>query len=102
MIIKQLENPERLHGEKAYIYDNQIINIDYDDISFPIAYNNIYIVKKIEDLNDIRINVFEDKEGKKNDVLPICHSKNTYKNCMNLLVISDNNRKNIIMCILTF
>ena len=41
----------------------------------------------------MRINIFEYKEGKKNDVLPIYHSKKTFQNTMNLLVISDSDKK---------
>ena len=75
-----------------------MINLDYEGIEFPIPYNEFYYVKKIEDKNKLRINIFEHNPGKKNDVLPIYHSKKNYENSMNLLVISDNDKKVIIMC----
>ena len=94
-----VKNADRLHGKKAFICGDKMINLDYEGIEFPIPYNDIYYVKKIEDQNKIRINIFEHKPGKKQDILPIYNSKKTYENCMNLLVISDNDKKIIIMFI---
>ena len=93
-----MQSPERFRKEKAFVYNNQIINVDYNDLSFPIAYNDLYKLKIIENKNKIGVNIFEHKEGKKNDILPIYHSIKPYENCMNLLVISDNN-KNISLCV---
>ena len=90
---KKIQNAERIYGEKAFIYGDKIINLNYVGIEFPIPFNTFYTVKKIEEQNEIRINIFEYKEGKKHDIVPIYHSKRTeYKNCMNLLVISDNKK----------
>ena len=86
---KKIEHPERLYGQKAYIYNNKIIHLDYDGIDFPIAYNNISVLKDIENKNKVTINIFEYKHDKKNDVIPIYHSKNTFENTMNLLVITN-------------
>ena len=78
-----------------------MINLNYEDIEFPIPFNTFYTVKKIEEQNKIRINIFEYKEGKKNDIAPIYHSKRMeFENCMNLLVICDQGKKSIIMFIL--
>ena len=97
----KIRNPDRLYGEKAFIYGDKMINLDYQGIEFPIPFNTFYRAKKIKEKNQIRINIFEYKAGKKNDIVPIYHSKRTeYENCMNLLVISDNDKKNIIMFIL--
>ena len=90
---KKIQNPERLHGEKAYNYNNEMIHLNYENIHFPISFNTFYTIKKIEEQNQIRINVFEYKENKKNDIVPIYHSKKEYKNCMNLLVICDKTKK---------
>ena len=89
----KIQNPERLHGEKAFTYGNTIINSNYENIVFPIPFNVLYTVKKIEEQNQIKINIFEYKEGKKHDIIRIYHSKTEYENCMNLLVISDNTQK---------
>ena len=89
-----VKNADRLHGKKACICDDKMINLDYEGIEFPIPYNDFYYVKKIEDQNKRRINIVEYKPGKKQDILPIYHSKKTYEKCINLLVISDNNNKN--------
>ena len=98
---KKIQGAERLYGKKAFIYDDKMINVNYEDIEFPIPFNTFYTVKKIEQQNQIRINIFVYKKGKKHDIVPIYHSKrNEYENCMNLLVISDNTQKNIIMFIL--
>ena len=86
---KKIEHSERLFGEKAFVYNNKIIHLDYDDTDFPIAYNNISVLKEIETKNKVRINIFEYKHDKKNDVVPIYHSKNTFENTMNLLVITN-------------
>ena len=86
---KKIEHPERLFGQKAYIYNNKIIQVDYDEITFPIAYNNISVLKDIESKNKLRINIFEYKDDKKNNVVPIYHSKYTFENTMNLLVITN-------------
>ena len=90
---KKIQGTERLHGEKAFKYNNLMINMNYENIEFPIPFNTFYTVKKIEEQNQIRINIFEYKEGKKNDVVPIYHSKKEYENCMNLLVICDKTKK---------
>ena len=90
---KKIQNPERLYGDKAFIYQDKLIHLDYTDIDFPIPFNTFYTVKKIEEQNKIRINLYEYKEDKKNDIVPIYHSKNEYKDCMNLLVISDKTKK---------
>ena len=36
----KIQGVERLHGEKAFIYDNKIIHIDNDGISLPLTYND--------------------------------------------------------------
>ena len=86
---KKIEHPERLIGEKAYIYNNKILHVDYDGIDFQIAYNNINVLKDVENKNKIAINIFEYKHDKKNDVVPYYHSKNTFEDTLNLLLISD-------------
>ena len=91
---KKIQSAERLYNEKAFIYGDKMINLDYKDIEFPIPFNTFYTGKKIEEQNAIRINIFEYKERKKHDIVPIYHSKRTkYENCMNLLVISDSKKK---------
>ena len=62
---EKIQGAERLHGEKAYIYGDKMINLDYENIEFPIPFNTFYTVKKIEEQNQIRINIFEYKENKK-------------------------------------
>ena len=91
---KKIQNPERLYGVKAFNYNNQMIHLNYENIHFPIPFNTFHVIKKIEEQNKIRINIYEYKEeNKKNDVVPIYHSKMDYENCMNLLVICDKTKK---------
>ena len=90
---KKIQGAERLHGKKAFIYKDEMINLTYEDVDFPIPFNTFYTVKKIEEQNKIKINIFEYIEGKKNDIVPIYHSKKEYENCMNLLVICDKTKK---------
>ena len=44
----KIEHPERLFGQKAYIYNDKILHVDYDGINCLIAYNNITVIKDIE------------------------------------------------------
>ena len=90
---KKIQGAERLHGKKAFIDKNEMINLNYENIQFPISFNTFYIVKQIEEQNQIRSNIFEYKENKQNDIVPIYHSKMNFKNCMNLLVICDKTKK---------
>ena len=86
---KKIEHPERLFGQKGYIYNNKILHVDYDGIKFPIAYNNVDVLRDVENRNKISINIFEYKQDKKNDIIPYYHSKNTFEDTLNLLLISD-------------
>ena len=51
------------------------------------------MLKDIENKNKITINIFEYKHDKKNDVVPYYHSKNTFENTMNLLVITNTEKQ---------
>ena len=61
----KIQNPERLYGQRAYNYNDEMIHLNYENINFPIPFNTFYTVKKIEEQNQIRINIFEYKDGKK-------------------------------------
>ena len=90
---KKIQNPECLHGKKAFIYNDTMINLNYKNIEFPVEFNTFYTIKKIEEQNEIRINIFKYKENRKQDIVPIYHSKNKYEKCMNLLIICDKTKK---------
>ena len=62
---KKIQGAERFYGKKAFIYKDEMIHLNYQDIEFPIPFNTFYTVKKIDEQNKIRINIFEYKEGKK-------------------------------------
>ena len=89
-------NPNRYHGNKAYyINDNEKIPIDYENIQFPVSYND-NTIKEIDSKNSIRINLFRYKDT--HELIPIYHSQyNEYENLMNLVYYI---YKNIIICTL--
>ena len=64
--------------------------LDYGGVEFPVKVKDVSV---IEDKNEIRINVFsyEDKI-----VCPVYVSKKKYGDCMNLLMIHENNKSNYV------
>ena len=75
-------------------------DLDYNSIEFPVSKNNF---RKIEQKNNICINVFCYENGL---TYPVYISNEKFENCMDLLVITDENKLryvyikdfNIFMC----
>ena len=80
-------NPVNDHSTRIKREDRKIADsLDYNNVSFPVSTKDY---KKIEDQNDIRINVFwyEDKV-----VCPIYISEKKFDDCMNVLMIHEGNK----------
>ena len=85
-------NPQDKYPQRIKKVDKQFIeNLDYSGIEFPVTTKQY---NKIEKQNEININVFgyEDKQP-----YPIYVSKERYENCMNLLLITENENKHYVL-----
>ena len=81
------KDPQRIKkSDKQHIQD-----LDYSEIEFPVTTKQY---NKIEKQNEIRINVFgyENKQP-----YPIYVSKEKYDNEMNLLLITENDKKHYVL-----
>ena len=83
----QDKNPQRIKKtDKAFVK-----NLNYQGIEFPVAAKQY---NKIEKQNQIRINVFGYENKQK---YPIHVSKEKYEDCMNLLLITENENKHYVL-----
>ena len=83
----QDKNPQRIKkSDKAFIE-----NLNYSGIEFPVTTKQY---NKIEKQNEININVFGYEEKQK---YPIYVSKEKYEDCMNLLLITENENKHYVL-----
>ena len=83
----QEKYPQRIKKvDKAYVE-----NLDYSGIEFPVEVKQY---NKIEKQNSIRINVFS-YENKK--PFPIYVSKEKYENCLNLLLITNDEKTHYVL-----
>ena len=83
----QDRNPQRIKkSDKAFIE-----NLNYSGIEFPVTTKQY---NKIEKHNEININVFDYEEKQK---YPIYVSKEKYEDCMNLLLITENENKHYVL-----
>ena len=83
----QNKNPQRIKkSDKAFIE-----NLNYSGIEFPVTTKQY---NKIEEHNEININVFGYEEKQK---YPIYVSKEKYEDCMNLLLITENENKHYVL-----
>ena len=83
----QDKDPQRIKkSDKAFIE-----NLNYSGIEFPVTTKQY---NKIEQQNKIRINVFGYEEKQK---YPIYVSKEKYEDCMNLLLITENENKHYVL-----
>ena len=85
-------NPQAKDSQRIKKVDKQFIeNLDYSGIEFPVATKQY---NKIEKQNEININVFgyEDKQP-----YPIYVSKEKYEDCLNLLLITENENKHYVL-----
>ena len=83
----QEKNPQRIKKE-----DKQYIEgLNYEGIEFPVSQKHY---NKVEKQNSIRINVFSYANGQ---LFPIHISKETFKDQMNLLLITEDKKKHYIL-----
>ena len=83
----QTEHPERIKKEDK----RSIEGLNYEGIEFPISQKHY---NKVEKQNDIRINVFGYENGQP---FPIHISKETFKDQMNLLLITKDEKKHYVL-----
>ena len=85
-------NPQNKYPQRIKKVDKRFIeNLDYSGIEFPVTTKQY---NKIEKKNKININVFgyEDQQP-----YPIYISKEKYEDCMNLLLITENEKKHYVL-----
>ena len=85
-------NPQDKYPQRIKKVDKQYIEkLDYSGIEFPVTTKQY---NKIEKHNEININVFGYEEKQK---YPIYVSKEKYEDCMNLLLITENENKHYVL-----
>ena len=83
----QEKNPQRIKKEDK----NTINELNYDGIEFPVSQKHY---NKVEKQNNIRINVFGYEKGQP---FPIHISKETFEDQMNLLLITEDEKKYYVL-----
>ena len=82
-LLPQNKNPQRIKE-----YDKKYVEkLDYSGIEFPVSVKQY---NKIEKQNNIRVNVFGYEEGQR---YPIYLSKEKFYHCLNLLLITEGDKK---------
>ena len=85
-------NPQNEHPERIKKGDKKMINeLNYDGIDFPLSQKHY---NKVEKQNSIRINVFGYENGQP---FPIHISKEAFKDQMNLLLITKDEKKHYVL-----
>ena len=85
-------NPQTKYPERIKKEDKKMINeLNYDEIDFPLSQKHY---NKVEKQNSIRINVFGYEHGQP---FPIHISKETFKDQMNLLLITEDEKKHYVL-----
>ena len=85
-------NPQTKYPERIKKEDKKMINeLNYDGIDFPLSQKHY---NKVEKQNSIRINVFGYEHGQP---FPIHISKETFKDQMNLLLITEDEKKHYVL-----
>ena len=85
-------NPQTEHLERIKKEDKKMVNeLNYDGIAFPVSQKHY---NKVEKQNNIRINVF----GYENrQPFPIHISKETFEDQMNILLITEDEKKHYVL-----
>ena len=84
-------NPQTEHPERIKKEDKKMINeLNYDGINFPVSQKHYNKVEK----QNIRINVFSYEKGQP---FPIHISKETFEDQMNLLLITEDEKKHYVL-----
>ena len=90
VIIRHL-NPLKIHPERITKADKNMVNdLDYKGIEFPVSKKDY---SKMEQKNNICINVFCYENG---STYPVYVSNEKFENCMDLLVITDENKSHYV------
>ena len=85
-------NPQEKDPQRIKKVDKEMINeLNYDGIEFPISQKHYH---KVEKQNNIRINVFG---YEKEQPFPIHISKETFEDQMNLLLITEDEKKHYVL-----
>ena len=85
-------NPQEKDPQRIKKVDKKMINeLNYDGIKFPVSQKNY---NKVEKQNNIRINVFGYEKGQP---FPIHISKETFEDQMNLLLITEDEKKHYVL-----
>ena len=80
-------NPSKIHPKRIIKVDKNMVNdLDYEGIKFPVSKKEF---GKIEKKNNICINAFCYRN---NSVYPVDVSNRKFKDCMDLLLITDENK----------
>ena len=84
-------NPLKIHPERITKADKNMLNdLDYEDIEFPVSKKDYC---KIDQKNNVCINVFCYEN---NLVYPVYVSNLKFKDCINLLFITDKNKSHYV------
>ena len=85
-------NPQEKNPQRINKVDKEMINeLNYDGIDFPLSQKHY---NKVEKQNNIRINVFGYEKGQP---FPIHISKETFEDQMNLLLITEDEKKHYVL-----
>ena len=85
-------NPQEKNPQRINKVDKEMINeLNYDGIVFPVSQKHY---NKVEKQNNIRINVFGYEKGQP---FPIHISKETFEDQMNLLLITEDEKKHYVL-----
>ena len=85
-------NPREKNPQRINKVDKEMINeLNYDGIEFPVSQKHY---NKVEKQNNIRINVFGYEKGQP---FPIHISKETFEDQMNLLLITEDEKKHYVL-----
>ena len=85
-------NPQEKNPQRINKVDKEMINeLNYDGIEFPVSQKHY---NKVEKQNNIRINVFGYEKGQP---FPIHISKETFEDQMNLLLITEDEKKHYVL-----
>ena len=85
-------NPQEKNPQRINKVDKEMINeLNYEGIEFPVSQKHY---NKVEKQNNIRINVFGYEKGQP---FPIHISKETFEDQMNLLLITEDEKKHYVL-----
>ena len=85
-------NPQAKDPQRIKKVDKEMINeLNYDGIVFPVSQKHY---NKVEKQNNVRINVFGYEKGQP---FPIHISKETFEDQMNILLITDDEKKHYVL-----